>query len=1036
MQINAIQAGQRVPARRQVLFGLTAIASMIASAYAQDAAAQVAPAVPAAPTVAAAAQAEPIEVIEVRGYRASLETSARDKREAVGFQDSVFAEDLGKFPDTNIAESLNRIPGVQVAREITGEGLNIQIRGLGTSFTKILLNGAPVAVASTGRTDNQNTNREVDLDMLPTDLFRKLTVSKSPTAAMIEGGAAGVVDMRSARAFDNKGDHLALSLTASENTVANKLGDRGSVLASKTFGDTFGILGGFAWANTKVRTTGFETIGWTNANLSAAQNPAAARNSTGGGNWTIPATVPAGAGSGLVPGAVVDQAFLLAHNPGLSITQIDNAIIPRLGRTMDESGTKDKYTAIVSLEYRPLDSVQMYMDSMYSKKKNKLARVDMNWVGRNGAMVPINMKVDRDDCTSGCVVTAGTFTNAQYFLEYRPYTEDVTLWGVNPGAEWKITDKLTLDGQANLTRSTFHRDSPTVGPVSPLGNGTTVDFANNGGVPSITSNLDVNNPANFGWNGGRVNEQEEFRDTETKGFRTNLTWGDKRFSIKGGVAYDDISRRITARDNSGAWQAAVCGNNPSVFLLGPNGAPTCNGANAPGSAAALYPGFGTGYTAGRNDALTYGGSLIPNAALASYLVPGPSGFVTVDWDRFKKDSNYAYFQQTAPSVGSSNTSASAGYIREKTKGVYTEVNGTLDLAGYALRYNAGVRYVKTEQTVGSFNTVPDPRNATLTLNGSKFPNVDSFAYLDSSYNNTLPSASAALNLSKNVLARLSLSKTMTRADPNALRPGINFSSPSADTGTVGNVSLKPYLSDNIDLGVEWYTGREGYLSATVFSKELNGFTVNENVTLPFNDLASYGILYSSLTPTQQAALATRGGPDAATVVLTRPRNASGILKITGLELGWVQPLDKWLPVRGFGLSDTATFTHQKATGEGTAGFVALGVPKKTNNLTVYYEHDGYMLRLSHNYSEGSQVSGTNQNGIGLAALYVDDYKQLDLSSSIDLENVFDRKGWPTLTFDVVNLNRAKQRTYFQFSNATFSQYTPGRTFNLGARLKF
>jgi TonB-dependent receptor len=324
----------------------------------------------------------------------------------------------------------------------------------------------------------------------------------------------------------------------------------------------------------------------------------------------------------------------------------------------------------------------------------------------------------------------------------------------------------------------------------------------------------------------------------------------------------------------------------------------------------------------------------------------------------------------------------------------------------------------------------------LTLNGSKFPNIDSFAYLDASYNNTLPSASAALNLSKNVLARLSLSKTMTRADPNALRPGINFSSPSADTGTVGNVSLKPYLSDNIDLGVEWYTGREGYLSATVFSKELNGFTVNENVTLPFNDLASYGILYSSLTATQQAALNTRGGPDAATVVLTRPRNASGILKITGLELGWVQPLDKWLPIRGFGLSDTATFTHQKATGEGTAGFVALGVPKKTNNLTVYYEHDGYMLRLSHNYSEGSQVSGTNQNGIGLAALYVDDYKQLDLSSSIDLENVFDRKGWPTLTFDVVNLNRAKQRTYFQFSNATFSQYTPGRTFNLGARLKF
>ncbi len=1017
MKKNYQESKRRVPAGRSVLFGLTAMASLISQAYAQD--------VPDAK----------VQSIDVKGYRASLETSARDKREAVGFQDSVFAEDLGKFPDSNIAESLNRIPGVQISREINGEGLNIQIRGLGTSFTKVLLNGAPVAVASTGRTDNQNTNREVDLDMLPTDLFKKLTVSKSPAASMIEGGAAGVVDMRSARPFDNKGKYAAFSVTGTQNTVADKLGDRGSVLGSQTFGDTFGILGGFAWSNAKVRTTGFETIGWTNANLSATQNTGT-RNSTGGGNWTIPSTVPANAGNGLVAGTAINQAFLLANNPGLSIDQIDNAIIPRLGRNMDESGTKDKYTAIVSLEYRPTADLKLYVDTMYSKKKNELQRVDMNWVGRNGAMIPLNMKVDREDCTSGCVVTSGTFANAQYFLEYRPYTEDVTLWGVNPGMEWKLSNKLTLDAQVNLTKSSFHRESPTVLPITALGSGTTVNYENQGGIPTIATNVDLNNPANFGWAGGRVNQQEEFRNTETKGFRTNLTWGDKAFNVKGGVAFDDISRRIRARDNSGAWQAAVCGNNPSVFLLGPNGGPACNGANAPGSAAALYPGFGTGYTAGRTDTLTYQGSLIPSSALVSYLMPGPSGFVTIDWNRFKKDSNYTQFQETAPDVGSSNTSASAGYIKEKTKGFYTEMNGELNPLGYLLRYNAGVRYVQTEQTVGAFVSLPDPRNATLTLNGSKYPNMNSFSYLDTSYSNILPSASAVMNLSKDVLARASVSRSMTRADPNALRPGINFSSPSADVGTVGNSSLKPYISDNIDLGLDWYTGREGYLSATVFDKKINGFTVNENVTTPFSALAAYGVTFASLSPTQQAALNTRGGQDAATVVLTRPRNAAGILKISGLELGWVQPLDKLLPIKGFGLSDSVTLTHQQATGEGTAGFIALGVPKVTNNLTAYYQHNGYMLRLSHSYSAGSQVSSANQNGIGLAALFVDSYKQLDLSSSIELDSILGKEGWPTLTFDVVNLNKSAQRTYFQFSNATFTQYAPGRTFAVGLRAKF
>src|SRR6185437_9291723 len=125
--------------------------------------------------------------IIVTGYRASLESSAKAKHDSVGFTDTIFAEDIGKFPDTNIAESFNRIPGITISREITGEGLEVSIRGLGPNFTRVLLNNAPVAVASTGRTDAQSANREVDLDLFPTELFTQLTVQKSPTAAMLEG---------------------------------------------------------------------------------------------------------------------------------------------------------------------------------------------------------------------------------------------------------------------------------------------------------------------------------------------------------------------------------------------------------------------------------------------------------------------------------------------------------------------------------------------------------------------------------------------------------------------------------------------------------------------------------------------------------------------------------------------------------------------------------------------------------------------------------------------------------------------------------
>src|SRR5687767_7429233 len=247
----------------------------------------------AVPVFAQDAPAENVEEdaeILVTGYRASLESSANAKRDSIGFTDSVFAEDIGKFPDTNIAESLNRIPGVTITREISGDGLNVAIRGLGTNFTRVTLNNGPIAIASTGRTDSQNTNREVDLDLFPTELFTQLTVYKSPTASLLEGGAAGVVNLRSARPFDNEGTHFNYSGAVTKGSNADKWGYRGSLRASWTNpAGTLGLLVGAAGVRNEFAVTGFESIGWTNANLSAAQNPAATRNNTGGGNWTIPA---------------------------------------------------------------------------------------------------------------------------------------------------------------------------------------------------------------------------------------------------------------------------------------------------------------------------------------------------------------------------------------------------------------------------------------------------------------------------------------------------------------------------------------------------------------------------------------------------------------------------------------------------------------------------------------------------------------------------------------------------------------------------
>ena len=85
---------------------------------------------------------EELEEVIVTGFRQSLEDAALDKRSKTNFTDSIFAEDIGKFPDLNLAESLQRLPGIQIERDASGEGTRVNIRGLGPQFAILSMNGA------------------------------------------------------------------------------------------------------------------------------------------------------------------------------------------------------------------------------------------------------------------------------------------------------------------------------------------------------------------------------------------------------------------------------------------------------------------------------------------------------------------------------------------------------------------------------------------------------------------------------------------------------------------------------------------------------------------------------------------------------------------------------------------------------------------------------------------------------------------------------------------------------------------------------
>ncbi len=1055
----------------------------------------------AAPAIAQ--DAGQMETVTVTGYRASLQDSTNAKRASVSFTESVFAEDIGKFPDTNVAEAFNRIPGITISRENDGSGMRVAIRGLDTNHVRVTLNGAAVQTASTGNTDANGANREVDLNIFPIELFSQLTVSKTTTADQLEGGAAGSINMRSARPFDNPGMHFTYNIQGSDYARNGNPGARDTLIASGTEGP-FGLLigvsgqwnrpmitgyeGGFNNLTTpslsdvqyytaaqiasfeskagvqpgyyplKDPTKPFDKVNNPYAFTSWCQQPSAlstvtspgttstasisACNPIGGVNgWGIPAQSLTIANSGVitrsggnfpntgVPAAYVGQpvnnAALLALNPGLNINQIASAILPRTGRPMFETGTRNRYNGILSFEYRPTDSLHFYLDSILGVIENNLNREDLMLNGRSGSAIPMNMKVDKNN-----VITYADLANANMSLEARPYKEKSDYISLNPGMDWQATDLLNIKAQVNYSRAHFFRDSPTFLLSNPLG---VVHYDNTGLVPTFSSGLagaGFQDPANYGWYANSaLRLQQERRYEFTDGAHLDLKYGGDDFSVQVGAAFDDQYRLIRGYDNGGWYGEAGCNLNPSVFLPAPNKVYSCNNPSdgIPSSWTTWWGQTdinGNGYTKGMAFP-TAQGALLPQASIAQYLRPGPNGFVTVNYAGLKAATNYNYYA-TTPALGAAanlqdpgrtgfstgtNTNISSGVIDEKTTGLYAEINGTFHRGDQKLKYNIGGRWIRTIQTLTGYTSATDSRNiwtincadpkyaalrpkdaygnvtcttGTTTVSapdGTLYPNYIIPQTVKSAYSVFLPSANLVWEIFDDFQVRAAASRTMTRANPASMLPQLSGGGSGGDAYSLGNANLRPYYSTNIDFGAELFTGGEGYVSVDLFRKMITGFPSNYTSTQAFPWLQQYGTIFANFAAGSSQYinlqnLGKAGGCwsdaagsantlDCVNVQITQARNASGLETIKGVELEWTQPLDFYLEqfgLKGFGWTANATFISTKTTPNSAAPAVVLNVSPVQYNVTGYYENEGVMVKVSYAYQRGTI---TNSNAYGI-----------------------------------------------------------------------
>lgn len=359
-----------------------------------------------------------VDEIVVTGFREALNAATAIKRESTSQVDVIVAEDIAKFPDTNLAESLQRIPGVAIQRD-AGEGRAIVVRGLGSQFTRVRVNGMEAIATST---DGASSNRErgFDFNVFASELFSSLVVHKTAEASLDEGSLGAVVDLNTGNplAFE-PGFHAVASAQVRYNDLSKDAGPRLAGLIGWTNDDqTFGVSASAAYSAYKTSELGNNTVRWTQGAFGSVKG------------------TPCFSGSDYVPSAVCDEAGL-AYHPR----------IPRYGLVQHD---RERLGVTAAIQWAPTERTKLSIDGLYSKFNETR---DEYW---GEVLFRSNERtIDVVDYTvdSNNNMISGTFNNAWVRTERYSRESETEFYQLSGRLEQELTDRLGINVLAGKSKS-------------------------------------------------------------------------------------------------------------------------------------------------------------------------------------------------------------------------------------------------------------------------------------------------------------------------------------------------------------------------------------------------------------------------------------------------------------------------------------------------------------------------------------------------------------------------------------------------------
>lgn len=352
--------------------------------------------------------------------------------------------------------------------------------------------------------------------------------------------------------------------------------------------------------------------------------------------------------------------------------------------------------------------------------------------------------------------------------------------------------------------------------------------------------------------------------------------------------------------------------------------------------------------------------------------------------------------------------ASAGSRSDATRRMPQSVS-----ADYNAKEDILAGYGQARFDIGNTNILLGLRVEQTTFEGSAIrfdegTGLGTSQQVDRDYTDFFPNLTVRHSFNENLIGRFALTRAISRPDYSEVVPRSLETTDGNGriTASIGNPDLKPTLSNNVDLGLEYYLQPLGVVSVNAFYKDLKDYR--------------YELEYDgSYAGTTDARL---------TSAFNAPEG-----HIAGIEFNWQQQFT-FLPGlwSGFGVFANYTATDAEIKlGQSFKGRETYAMPGQSDsnyNLALFYERDGLSARIS--YTKRSDYLEAIDAGDQNMDMLVEGREQLDFTASYDFGNGIEVFG------EAKNLTDSAGVRYYGSRERTYEYEKFGYNVFMGVRFKY